>query len=295
VCLISESNDRYTEFYIRPEEGEDYSTTFLIGDYRKIIVGVVNHEDRRTQYTILITTNLNEKNITYTENWRTTYLLNSNITVVRNITVNKNENWEDTFHFRSLKNGTYTLNFILLKDTKPYRRVWLNLTTTTTTIYFKSTKTKVIPMGNVSGTLMINTSVLKPGNYTIIITVGNFTKNVRYVENFNETFQFENGDRIVRNISLSNRSWTDVLTFRFDNKGVYRLIFLLQIDNQTVDKCDCTFYYLVPRAGCQLQPNPEQYRGVFILSHYGVYIVIVMLGILSILMVTSKFRRKRKK
>lgn len=104
--------ERFTEFYILGTGGKagDYPTNLTVGETGTLIIGVVNHEDKSTNYQLVV--NLNDYTLK-----NETFNLKSNET--KNITF--------TFNSNQTGNGQ-KLEFLLYKlpDTKePYRTLEL--------------------------------------------------------------------------------------------------------------------------------------------------------------------------
>lgn len=110
--------DTYTEFYILGSEGNasDYPTNLTVDERAAVTVGVVNHEQQRMRYTIIVGSN--ERALT-----------------TRTITVDKGQKWERPVSYSIGQPGRTRVRFLLYRgsvsslETRPYRelRLWTNV------------------------------------------------------------------------------------------------------------------------------------------------------------------------
>jgi uncharacterized membrane protein len=116
VVVTQKTGERYTEFYILDKNGttEDYPKNLTVGESKTIIVGIVNHEGERTNYSIKI--NLLNKTDDMNDTWN------------YSIAVNDDERHEFNFDFSIASNDTYRLEFLLFRETdvEPYLELHLN-------------------------------------------------------------------------------------------------------------------------------------------------------------------------
>ncbi|HHV25266.1 MAG: DUF1616 domain-containing protein [Methanosarcina sp.] len=123
VIMSPKEGEHFTEFYILGSEGkaDNYSTKYILGESGTVIVGIVNHEYRPTNYTMEI--KLENKSMFLPEN-------------LKHITLAHNETWEEPviltpeFEGKNMK-----LQFLLFNETEksvPYRdlHLWIDVNTT---------------------------------------------------------------------------------------------------------------------------------------------------------------------
>ena len=123
VIMSPKEGEHFTEFYILGSEGkaDNYSTKYILGESGTVIVGIVNHEYRPTNYTMEI--KLENKSMFLPEN-------------LKHITLAHNETWEEPviltpeFEGKNMK-----LQFLLFNETEksvPYRdlHLWIDVNAT---------------------------------------------------------------------------------------------------------------------------------------------------------------------
>lgn len=117
VIVTPKQGERFTEFYILGPEGKayDYPTSVLAGNQSMVIVGVVNHEYARVNYSLAMS-------------------LDNAIFLQRDLTLDHNQTWEVPIRYTLYKTGdSQKLEFLLYKEsnfTAPYRdlHLWVNVT-----------------------------------------------------------------------------------------------------------------------------------------------------------------------
>jgi len=116
VIVMPKQGEKFTEFYILGPKGKayDYPTQVELGNSSTVIVGVVNHEYSRVNYTMQL------------EFYNATILQ-------RNLTLEHNATWERTVNYTLAHPGDeQKLEFFLYKEnnfTAPYRdlHLWVNV------------------------------------------------------------------------------------------------------------------------------------------------------------------------
>ena len=117
VIVTPKQGEKFTEFYILGpgQMADDYPTEFILDDSGTVIVGVVNHEYARINYTLAIV------------------LDNESLTRNQAIMLAHNETWEQTVTYTPDRAGTdMKLQFLLYKEhnyTAPYRdlHLWIDV------------------------------------------------------------------------------------------------------------------------------------------------------------------------
>ena len=117
VIVTPKQGEKFTEFYILGpgQMADDYPTEFVLGDSGTVIVGVVNHEYARINYTLAIV------------------LENESLTRNQEIMLAHNETWEQHVTYTPDRAGTdIKLQFLLYKEynyTAPYRdlHLWIDV------------------------------------------------------------------------------------------------------------------------------------------------------------------------
>ena len=116
VVHIPETGERFTEFYILGPEGkaENYPGTFALGEEAKVTLGIVNHENEVTEYTIRI------------------IIAGEKVREVGPITLADEEKWEQPVSFAPKKVGEDQLvEFRLYKGGSPNvdqaPRLWIDV------------------------------------------------------------------------------------------------------------------------------------------------------------------------
>lgn len=116
VVLLPKQSDAYTEFYILDQNGttSDYPKNLKTGEYGTIIIGIVNHENERTNYTIRI--NLRNNTGALNDTWNFS------------IEIDIEEKYEHNFNFNISSNDTYRLEFFMYREMEiePYLELHLN-------------------------------------------------------------------------------------------------------------------------------------------------------------------------
>jgi len=119
VIAVPKEDEKFTEFYLLGPNGKaaDYPTSFVLGEQRPIIVGVVNHEFRNVTYDIIVQlTNNNRSTTLYTDK----------------VALDNNQTWEKTINLKPDRVGTnMTMEFLLYADgnrAAPYREAHLWVT-----------------------------------------------------------------------------------------------------------------------------------------------------------------------
>lgn len=138
ITTNPKGGEKFTEFYVLDLNGttENYPKNLTIGENEGVIIGVICHEYDSTTYTLVVrlsdNTTENTPNI-YTTDWSDMFVLNDTFSVVRNITIEHDEKWEDVFNFNIAEAGRYTLEFLLYKNInlEPYRELvlWVTIST----------------------------------------------------------------------------------------------------------------------------------------------------------------------
>lgn len=113
-----QSVDPYTEFYVLNSEDRaaDYPTNLTVGERATVVVGVVNHEEQRMTYTLLVRAD-------------------GRTLVTRRVDVDRDQRWEDSVSYSFDSPGRVRVRFLLYRgtdpevDTDPYRtlRLWTNV------------------------------------------------------------------------------------------------------------------------------------------------------------------------
>jgi uncharacterized membrane protein len=122
VIVTPKQGEKFTEFYILGPKGKayDYPTAVVLGQNSTIIVGVVNHEYSRVNYTMNI-------------DFHNTTLLS------REVKLDHNQTWEQPVSYSLREPGnSQKLEFLLYKDynfTAPYRdlHLWVNVSESNST------------------------------------------------------------------------------------------------------------------------------------------------------------------
>ena len=117
VIVTPKQGEKFTEFYILGPGGKayDYPTSVQAGNQSTVIVGVVNHEYARVNYSLVM--NLNNSNF-----------------LERDLALDHNQTWEQPVSYTINEIGDgQRLQFLLYKDenfTAPYRdlHLWVNVT-----------------------------------------------------------------------------------------------------------------------------------------------------------------------
>lgn len=108
--------EEFTEFYILGSDGDahDYATSIVAGNNSTVLVGIINHEYSKTNYTLSLN------------------LSNSTI-MSKRLTLDHNQTWEQPVHYMVRNVGDdQELKFLLYKNqnfTSPYRElhIWINV------------------------------------------------------------------------------------------------------------------------------------------------------------------------
>lgn len=116
ATVTPKQGEKFTEFYILGSDGKasNYPTNLTIGENGNVLIGIVNHENAKTDYHMVV--QLNGKTIKE-----------------ENITLSNNEKWENKFSFRSYRKGeNRKLVFSLYKlpdNSNVYRslHLWVNI------------------------------------------------------------------------------------------------------------------------------------------------------------------------
>lgn len=109
-----QATDPYTEFYILGAEGNasDYPTRLTPGEEASVTLGITNHEQQETTYTVLVTAG--------------DQLLTS-----RSVTIGNQETWEEPVRYSLNQTGNVRVRFLLYQGSnptsgaEPYRSAWL--------------------------------------------------------------------------------------------------------------------------------------------------------------------------
>lgn len=116
VLTKPKSSEAFTEFYILGSNGKasNYPTNLTSGEHGQVIVGIINHENVKTSYHLIIT-------------------LNGTVLDDRILTLNNGEKLEIPFVFTAGNTGENKMEFILYKipdNNKIYRslHLWINIT-----------------------------------------------------------------------------------------------------------------------------------------------------------------------
>ena len=126
VVAAPKEGERFTEFYILGPEGkaDNYTTKYVLGENRSIIVGIINHEYKPVNYTMEM--RLENKSLPLPQN-------------SQRITLAHNETWEEPVLFTpSVIGDNMKLEFLLFNETNrtvPYRNLhlWVNVSSTEVT------------------------------------------------------------------------------------------------------------------------------------------------------------------
>jgi uncharacterized membrane protein len=122
--------DKYTTFYILDENmSVEYPENFTVNDTVSVNVGVVNHEDKTSNYRI-VAGFVNHSNLLYIGHWNVVFILNDNASIARNVTLENNEIFEEPFTFQIPEPGRYQLVWQLFIDNIPtdYEvHLWVNV------------------------------------------------------------------------------------------------------------------------------------------------------------------------
>jgi len=123
VILTPKEGEHFTEFYILGPDGkaDNYPTEYMLGENGTVMVGIINHEYKPTNYTIDI--RLENKSLPLSE-------------IQRQINLEHNMSWEEPVTFTPPFEGkNMKLEFLLFNETEkttPYRdlHLWINVNTT---------------------------------------------------------------------------------------------------------------------------------------------------------------------
>jgi len=113
-----QTTDPYTEFYVLGAEGNasDYPTNLTVDEQATVTVGVVNHEQQRMTYTLLVRAD-------------------DRTLVTRTLTVQRDRRWEAPVSYAVARPGRISVRFMLYRGDEPsigampYRqlRLWTNV------------------------------------------------------------------------------------------------------------------------------------------------------------------------
>lgn len=114
-----EGADRYTEFYVLGTDGNasDYPTNLTVGETGRLIVGITNHEQAVTTYTVRL--QFGDRKVGQ-----------------QTVTLANGQTWEREFSFTPETSGRRPLNILLYKGSNPgpsanpYRELQLMVNTT---------------------------------------------------------------------------------------------------------------------------------------------------------------------
>jgi len=116
VVITPKGEEKYTEFYILDKNGttEDYPKNMTVGENGSVIIGIVDHEGEKVNYTI--TVNLLNETEYKNDSWGFS------------LDLNNGEKGEINFNFSIASNGTYELEFLLFREVgnEPYLELHLN-------------------------------------------------------------------------------------------------------------------------------------------------------------------------
>ena len=137
INVTGEPSFAYTDLSIfdSNHENENYPLNLVVGQDGNVIIAVNCNEHEVTNYTIKIKLTEDtsiDNNIEYTSTWNQAYALNPNDAIYRNITLEHNESFEDSFSFNALQAGAYKFEvFLYNQDTNdPHKIVYLWITVT---------------------------------------------------------------------------------------------------------------------------------------------------------------------
>ena len=114
VIVTPKVGEKFTEFYILGPEGKaaDYPTEYKIGESKKVIIGVINHEYEEVEYTFKLK-------------------LQGNILYEESFVLNHEEKLEKKIEIKPDTTGEHMkLQFLLFKNGEQYRdlHLWINVT-----------------------------------------------------------------------------------------------------------------------------------------------------------------------
>ena len=118
----------YSNFYYTDINGtsNNLPITLTVGQDGKLLVSVECNEYRITNYTIkigLMSEDVSNQDISeYTNPWTGTYTLTPNYTIIRNITLNHEETFEEIFTFDVLQAGSYKFELFLFNQDAGYSK-----------------------------------------------------------------------------------------------------------------------------------------------------------------------------
>ncbi len=145
ITTTPRTGERYTEFYILDQNGttKNYPKNLIVGENGTVIIGVVCHEHRDVNYTLVIglfnNTNTNIENTAriYTCPLNSTLIMNLNNSFVYTLTTLKNdESWTYAFNFTIEEVGRYAFVAFLYEEganQNPYfewpdtPHIWINV------------------------------------------------------------------------------------------------------------------------------------------------------------------------
>jgi uncharacterized membrane protein len=112
--------ESFTEFYILGPKGKasDYPTKLFVGQNGSVIIGIVNHEQRTVNYTVVIWLARMEN-----ESIGNLFFLDSfSVTLEHKPLSEKWEKqWEKLYNFSIERPGKYKMFFLLFKDGVPFK------------------------------------------------------------------------------------------------------------------------------------------------------------------------------
>jgi len=123
-ALSTVQKDRFTEFYILNDKGQayDYPKNLTAGENSSLIIGLVNHEGRKTNYTVEFwLTNFTFLNMTV--NVTHQYYVGGFNVVLDSVQYKLDSEWKPQYEITVPLNlttpGNYTLLVVLFNDGKP--------------------------------------------------------------------------------------------------------------------------------------------------------------------------------
>lgn len=133
VITYERTEERYTELYVLNEGGkvDDYPKSLREKENGTVIVGIVNHEYKTTEYVLIIKLsdkieekNLSDLDVLYVNDLSKTFTLSSNYSIGLNITLRHDEKWEKSFTFNIDEQGIYKLEFVLYRKGEEKPHIW---------------------------------------------------------------------------------------------------------------------------------------------------------------------------
>jgi uncharacterized membrane protein len=114
IVINPQPNEKFTELYILGENGKagNYPINMSASETGKVTVGIVNHENMKTSYNLIVKSG------------------NNTIYHKSNLTLPSNGKIEIPVEFNLTKRGNNTVEFLLYKlpdETKVYRSVYLTV------------------------------------------------------------------------------------------------------------------------------------------------------------------------